>query len=175
VDIDGVVNAVSLTGGANPADWAHVFEITTKDGRGPFLIRVPKGTRERLERLEEAFEMVWGSTWMDQAATLLCPRLGIGAGWPFIDLSREIDLTSAGDWEAETWKLPGIQRWADGTDRPIAWLDDDLGDDAREWAEGRSESVAPTLLVPTDPFRGLSDDEVDVLLSWSRSLSDRPA
>lgn len=170
MDIDGVINAVSPTAGANPDDWAHVFEITTKDGRGPFLIRVPTGTRQRLERLEQAFDMVWATTWMDQAATLLCPRLGIGAAWPYIDISREIELTSVGTWETETWKLPGMERWAEGTSRPIAWLDDDLGSDAQAWAQGRSESVAPTILVPTDPSRGLSDDEVEVLLAWSRSL-----
>jgi hypothetical protein len=172
VDIDGVINAVSLTAGADPDEWAHVFEIRTKDGRGPFLIRVPRGTRERLELLEQVFDMVWATTWMDQAAALLCPRLGIGLRWPFIDLTREIELTWAGTWETETWKLPGIERWAKGTDRPIAWLDDDLGGDAERWARGRSEAVAPTVLVPTDPSTGLSDDEVGVLLSWARSLSE---
>lgn len=148
-----------------------MFEITTKDGRGPFLIRVPKGTRERLERLAQAFEMVWATTWMDQAATLLCPRLGIGAGWPYIDLEREVELTWAGAWETETWKLPGIDRWAAQTTRPVAWVDDDLGPDAREWAERRSESVAPTIVVPTDPAVGLTDGEVEELLSWAGYLS----
>jgi hypothetical protein len=68
-------------------------------------------------------------------------------------------------------EAPGIDRWARQTTRPIAWVDDDLGSDAREWAERRSESVAPTLLVPTDPSDGLTDDEVEELLSWAGSLS----
>jgi hypothetical protein len=168
-----VINAVSQTGGADPADWAHVFEIRTKDGRGPFLIRVPQGTRERLELLERVFDMVWATTWMDQAAPLLCPRLGVGLRWPYVDLAREIELAWAGTWETETWKLPGIERWAEGTDRPIAWLDDDLGPDAMAWAERRTKLVAATCVVNTDPSLGLSDAEVAVLLAWARDVAAR--
>jgi hypothetical protein len=174
VDIDGVINAVSVTAGADSAGWAHLFEIRTKDGRGPFLIRVPKGTRERLERLERDFEMVWATTWMDQAAELLCPRLGIGLRWPYVDLTREIELTWAGTWESETWKLPGIARWAEGTDRPIAWVDDDLGPDAIAWAERRNRLVAPTCVVDTDPGLGLTDVEVAILLDWASAVAPTP-
>lgn len=115
--------------------------------------------------------MVWATTWMDQAAALLCPRLGVGLRWPYIDLRREIELTWAGTWETETWKLPGIERWAADTDRPIAWLDDDLGPDAMAWAERRTMLVAPTCVVNTDPRLGLTDAEVAVLLAWARALA----
>jgi hypothetical protein len=167
VDIDGVVNALLTEG----SDWDHVFQIRTKDGRGPFTIRVPTGTRERLERLEREFDMVWASTWMDQAATLLCPRLGIGAGWPYVDLTREVELVSTGIWETDTWKLPGVDRWAADTFRPLAWIDDDVGDDARSWAEKRTALIAPTIVLETDPGSGLTDDEVATALDWARSLA----
>ena len=49
-------------------------------------------------------------------------------------------------------------------------LDDALNDACREWADARS---APTLLVETDPTRGLTDREAQQLSAWAHALSER--
>ena len=44
-------------------------------------------------------------------------------------------------------------------DRPLAWIDDCLDDSCHSWAESRT---APTLLVPTEPFTGLTEELTEV-------------
>ncbi|MFH9135024.1 hypothetical protein [Streptomyces sp. NPDC017524] len=48
-------------------------------------------------------------------------------------------------------------------DRPTAWVDDAHTPEGRAWAESR---VARTLLVNTDPARGLTEETTRTLLSW---------
>jgi hypothetical protein len=172
--VDGVLNVLSLTGDDEATEWDRRFVAYTSEGRGPFVIRIAHGTRAGLERLAREFEVTWATTWMGDAGSILGPELGLGEDWPFIDMAEEIRLARAGEEVGETWKLPAIQRWAVGRDRPIAWVDDDLGPDAADWAERRSESGRPTLLVATSPFAGLTEGEVDALLEWRRSLGGAP-
>ncbi len=163
-----------MTGDVDEDQWDRVFTIRTKDGRGPFLIRIAPGTRERLERLADVFDVVWATTWMDGAATLLAPELGLGSDWPHVPMAREISLARAGAAPTDTWKLPAIQRWAAETDRPLAWIDDDIGEDAVEWAEHRTRAVAPTVLALTNPFVGLTEAHAEALLGWERQFATNP-
>ena len=63
------------------------------------------------------------------------------------------------------WKVDAIDVYAG--DRPAAWVDDNLNEDCRAWAEGRA---APTLLVETEPAEGLTDEQVERLLDWAEAL-----
>ena len=53
-------------------------------------------------------------------------------------------------------------------DRPAAWIDDNHGDASRLWA---LEREAPTLLVDTSCAVGVTDEHVDELLGWARSVA----
>ena len=60
------------------------------------------------------------------------------------------------------WKLDAIDEYAAG--RPAAWIDDNLDDECRAWAQQRSEPHA------ADPDRtpaGMPDDHVEELLAWA--------
>jgi len=54
-------------------------------------------------------------------------------------------------------------------DRPCAWIDDDLHEDAWTWAAGRS---VPTLLIEVDMTEGIARRHVDRLLAWAAGLAD---
>jgi hypothetical protein len=65
-------------------------------------------------------------------------------------------------------KLPAVRSFAG--DRPLAWLDDALAPEVREWA---AERDVPTLLIDVDPAVGLTRHAVDECLRWA-SDSARP-
>ena len=68
---------------------------------------------------------------------------------------------------AQTWKLPDVQGFVG--DRPLAWVDDDLGPDAFAWAEQRE---TPTLLIRTEPSVGLTEQDVGRLEGFGRFVND---
>jgi hypothetical protein len=59
------------------------------------------------------------------------------------------------------WKLGAIDEYAAG--RPLAWIDDSMDEECREWARSRG---APTLLIETESPVGLTDEHVEQLLGW---------
>ena len=61
-----------------------------------------------------------------------------------------------------TRKLAAVDHYAG--DRPLAWVDDELYDDAQNWAQARP---ARTLLVRTRAAVGLTHDDVDRLLTFA--------
>jgi len=73
------------------------------------------------------------------------------------------DGTAAGHW-----KLAAIAAHAGG--RPLAWIDDDVNDAAREWARRRE---APTIIVETEPATGLTADLAQRLRAWALGYRSR--
>ncbi|MEV5216183.1 hypothetical protein AB0K78_18630 [Streptomyces albidoflavus] len=51
--------------------------------------------------------------------------------------------------------------------RPAAWVDDAHTEAGAAWARSRT---APTLLLPSDPARGLTADMVAALHTWRAAL-----
>ena len=117
---------------------------------------IPPAGGERLRRLAERYELVWATGWEEKANEYLPHMLDLP--------EREMPcLTFDGNavFGSAHWKLGAITRYA--TDRPAAWIDDNLDEECHEWARSRS---APTLLVETDPAVGITDDHVELLLAW---------
>ena len=63
------------------------------------------------------------------------------------------------------WKVDAIDEYAG--DRPAAWIDDNLDETCRAWAAGRA---APTLLVQTTAPVGITEEDVERLISWADGL-----
>ena len=106
-----------------------------------------------LRRLAGRFEMVWASTWAGRANDLIGSHLGLP---PLAHLGLGT-LASDG-----TRKLPAV-RAAVG-DRPLAWIDDELYEDAFAWAAGRP---AATLLIRTKAYVGLTSQHADELVRFA--------
>ena len=148
VDVDGVI---SLFGFEEPPERAPCrFHLI--DGTAHFIAH---DVGERLRRLAPHYEMVWATGWEDRANEHLRLLLDLDH-LPVIRFGRDARFGSA------HWKLGPIAEFA--AERRLAWIDDSLDDECREWARARPE---PTLLVETDSARGLEDEHVDLLIEWA--------
>jgi hypothetical protein len=162
VDVDGVLNCFGSLW--TPEYEAEHFE-PLRVAYDRYTIRCRKGLADNLARLAEWFEMTWCTAWEGNAHPFFGEWLGLGhEPWPHVDWTR--------GWVGEelTWKLADVRRVHDG-DRPLAWIDDDLGPDAYEWAKERNQAGAPTLLVKTNPCDGLTDKHVDQLIYFAEEVS----
>jgi hypothetical protein len=177
VDIDGVISLFGghdlggwqlggdRRGGAEPSEEQQRESIDGSlhsiDGSLHFLSSTAAA---HLLALRDAFELVWASGWEERANEHLPHLLGMPPALPFLRFERAVGRANA------HWKLDAIEVHARG--RPLAWVDDALSDACHAWAQARA---APTLLVQTDPRRGLTAAEASRLASWARALRERPA
>ena len=153
IDVDGVISLFGFDPAQPPAGR---FQMV--DGIGHFL---SAGAGEHLLRLAEAFDAVWCSGWEEKANEYLPFSLGLPGPLPFLSFAG---CAPALDGH---WKLPAIDAYA-GPSRALAWIDDGHDERCRQWASARE---AATLLVTTDPARGLTGDHVAELLAWSATVS----
>lgn len=152
VDVDGVI---SLFGFEQPPDRALArFEMI--DG---VVHCISLAAGERLVRLAERFELVWATGWEDKANDYLPALLGLPE-LPHLQFENARFGTAH-------WKLGPLEDFATG--RALAWIDDSLDESCYRWAERRPE---PTLLVQTDPDRGLEEAHVDALTAWAAGLPE---
>jgi hypothetical protein len=152
VDVDGVISLFGFPPGEPPGAFHHIDGIVHCIGGN---------AGERLKRLASRFELVWATGWEEKANEYLPHLLALGA-------KRLPVLTFDGRAVFGTahWKVEAIDEYA--RDRPAAWIDDNLDDRCRAWADGRS---APTLLVETDAPVGITEDDVELLLRWADEVA----
>jgi HAD domain in Swiss Army Knife RNA repair proteins len=145
VDVDGVLSLFGFAELRGPLHWI--------DGVAHCI---PEESGARLARLAERYQLVWATGWEEKANEYLPHILNL----PFKELPT---LTFGGSAVFGTahWKLGAIDRYAG--DRPLAWIDDSMDEECRQWARSRS---APTLLIETESAVGLTDEHVDRLLGW---------
>jgi hypothetical protein len=171
VDIDGVISLFGdRTPGARPpspgADGPPLEgSFHSIEGIPHFLSSTAAA---HLLSLAELFELVWASGWEERAGEHLPHLLGLPEGLPFLRFPRGAGVGSAdGASGPETtlahWKLESIEAYAG--ERPLAWIDDAFNPACHQWAAARP---AATLLVQTDPRRGLTEREARLLAAWGR-------
>jgi hypothetical protein len=152
VDIDGVISLFGFDPGARPDGSFHSI-----DGMLHFL---SASAGQHLLALSASFDAVWCSGWEEKANEYLPHLLRLPGPLPYLSFERPPAGGQA------HWKLDAIDDHAGR--RPLAWLDDAFNDACWEWARARP---AATLLVATEPARGLTDVQVQRLLAWSAALS----
>jgi hypothetical protein len=158
VDVDGVI---SLFGFA-PGDDTLPGPVHWIDGVAHCI---PEDVGMRLVRLAETFELVWATGWEERANEHLPFLLKL----PFRDLPC-LTFDGRAVFGSAHWKVDAIDEYA--RNRPAAWIDDNLDETCRAWAEHRA---APTLLVETSPAEGITDEQVARLLAWAHDLQgERP-
>jgi hypothetical protein len=153
VDVDGVI---SLFGFA-PGDDTLPGPVHWIDGVAHCI---PDDVGMRLVRLAETFELVWATGWEERANEHLPFLLKL----PFRDLPC-LTFDGRAVFGSAHWKVDAIDEYA--RNRPAAWIDDNLDETCRAWAEQRA---APTLLVETSPAEGITDEQVARLLAWAHDL-----
>jgi hypothetical protein len=151
IDVDGVLNPLGLgpEGRVPPG-----FEAHDLDGLRVMLAR-EHGIW--LTDLAEDFDLVWATSWENDADRLIADLVGLPRGLPVITF--ESPQTG---W---TTKLPDVVRFVG--DRPVAWADDALGPEEHAWARTRR---VPTLLVQPDHRVGLTPSHIEQLRSFAAGL-----
>lgn len=150
VDVDGVLNP-----------WGHRSlppgfreHRLFPDEDEPVHLNTEHGNWMR--ELADSFDLVWATSWGDDANRLLAPLLGMDE-LPYVPMP-------ATPFPAEA-KVPVIAAYVGR--RPAAWLDDVIVREAYVWAEARG---APTLLIEVDHTTGMTRNNVERLLAWSTAL-----
>jgi hypothetical protein len=164
VDIDGVVSLFGAPGhgglGTPPLSAPPPDSVSGSfhsiEGIPHFLSSTAAA---HLLTLAGFFELVWASGWEEKANEYLPRLLGLPAELPFLRFSRDGGRT--GPTQAH-WKLASIDAYAG--ERPLAWVDDAFNPACHTWAKARP---APTLLVSTEPARGLTSTEKQRLVLWA--------
>jgi hypothetical protein len=148
IDVDGVL---CPNFSAGPLPGFELFDTGAVD------VWLSKQHGKWLNHLANQFDLVWATTWEQDAADILAPALGLPLDMPVIEFTSG----SAN----RTWKLTDIEEFVE--DRPFAWIDDVIGPDAELWAEMRD---FPTLFVHTDPAVGMTRADVTLLEEFAESV-----
>lgn len=153
LDVDGTISLFGFEGNFDEAPGRfHLIDGVAHC--------IPDEAAGRVQRLGEAYELVWATGWEERANDVLPTILGLPSELPALTFGGRARFGTA------HWKLKAIDEYAG--DRPVAWVDDCLDESCHAWAERRS---GPTLLVPCESDRGLEDAHVESLLDWARGLT----
>ncbi|WP_330300087.1 hypothetical protein [Streptomyces sp. NBC_00503] len=158
LDVDGPLIPFGGTGGypvydpQGPADGAPEH---------PLLSRIDPGLGPRLAALP--CELVWATTWEDDANLCVAPRLGLPQ-LPVVHWPEPSDEDGRGGTH---WKTPGLVSRAAG--RAFVWVDDEIGAADRRWV--RAHHTGAALLHRVDPRTGLGDADFAALEGWLRGFA----
>ena len=125
---------------------------------------ISQAAGDHLRDLAPDFELAWCTGWEERANDHLPQALSLPTPLPVVTFAQK-------PRDGVHWKLAGIDLHA-GPERPVAWIDDAHSPDCHAWAERRP---GPTLLVSTDPARGLTAVEAERLRAWAVALRAEPA
>ena len=124
----------------------------------PLLTRIDPSLGPRLAALR--CELVWATTWMDDANECVAPWLGLPrlplVGWP----DPAEDGNGAGG--RLHWKTRPLVARAAG--RPFVWVDDEIGDADRDWVSAHHPGRA--LLQRVDHRYGITDADLAAMAEW---------
>lgn len=173
LDVDGVLNpfaAPQMPDGfseyrfmVHDEVWLMAGSIPPARPAGAWLN--PRFHGPMLRDLALDFDLVWATSWGNDANIHLSPLFGLPMLPIVLPVPCRIRVTT---------KVGPINRFAG--DRPLAWVDDDPrpsgAPDAFQWARSRRGGAhgIPTLVLPIDPARGLTEGNADELRTFARSL-----
>jgi HAD domain in Swiss Army Knife RNA repair proteins len=165
LDVDGVISLFGFREGYGLAAGDAPFE-SCPPGRlhsiNGVMHYISTACADHLERLADRYELVWATGWEETANDYLPYLLGLPGHLPYLTFDGRVRAGAA------HWKIDAIDEYADG--RPLAWIDDNVDDSCRVWAE---ERPAPTLIIETVRHEGMDDEHVELLLDWADKLAAR--
>jgi hypothetical protein len=166
IDVDGVISTYGFAGNSGiPRESAAAGAIDADIPVGRFHMvdgivhHIGDGMDRRVNTLLPHFDSVWATGWGDRANDHLVHLLNLPGELEVVEFAVAPSTDGSGHW-----KLASLT--ARAGDVPAAWIDDGHNEACIEWAESRS---APTLLISTDPFVGLTDNHVDELIEWANA------
>ncbi len=173
LDVDGVLNPLSNSKGTRPPGfethrldplvpgsnrrWSTVFRkelrVWLNPNMGAELLRLP-------------VDIVWATTWMDEANEFIGPRVGL----PTLPVVKFVDLSGpARDTMTMVYfKTARLVEYAAG--RPFAWFDDEIGSADRSYVQTHGNSRS--LLRYIDPRHGITPADLLAVSAWATVLPE---
>ncbi|MFI2609880.1 hypothetical protein [Kitasatospora sp. NPDC018619] len=166
LDVDGPLNPYAAAGQGGPAgyrthrmlpaSWVARHAPLPPEQVEPLTVRL--NPRHGAQLLGLPYDLVWATTWMDEANTFVGPVIGL----PELPYIRWSDLFGT-DPDGLHWKTRDVVAWAAG--RPFAWVDDELGPQDIAWIE--AHHPGPGLALWVDPRTGLRELHFAALREWA--------
>ncbi|WP_329226831.1 hypothetical protein OG488_06730 [Streptomyces sp. NBC_01460] len=160
IDIDGPLNPyAALARTPLPEGYTlHEMRPTGWKEGPPLPVLLSPVHGDGLLALAARYELVWATTWKDEANEWVGPRIGLPPlpyiDWPAMHAVRE---------DGTYWKTRYVVDHADG--RPFAWVDDEISDPDRAWVAAHHPGRA--LLLRVDPWVGLVREDFETLAAWA--------
>jgi len=163
LDIDGPLNPLRANWfpGPVPAPGYQFHELTPAGGIAYRVALNPRHGQRLRELARESFELVWATTWLEDANRLVAPLLGLPNDLPVIPLHRPHAPRGKCSWKAEQ-----ILAWVGG--RRFVWFDDEINRATRDWLA--SACPADHLAYRVEPHLGLVDADFDEFKLFAQSL-----
>ena len=138
-----------LCGEGRPFKRAKPLRVWLNPAHGPALLDLP-------------VELVWATTWEQEANEWIGPVLGLPA-LPVVCWPQESTRPQQ-EPDGVFWKTRTLADYAAG--RPFAWVDDQIT--MADWRWCATRHPAPTLLQPIHPARGLTAGDFAALGRWAQ-------
>ncbi|MEU9030438.1 HAD domain-containing protein [Streptomyces sp. NPDC048383] len=162
IDVDGPLNPYAARPQRRPEGYStHRMRPTgwrESESARPLRVWLNHDHGAELRALAESYELVWATTWKDEANDWIGPPLGLPR-LPFVDWPQMHGRAPRGTF----WKTQYVLEYAGG--REFAWIDDDIGDADREYVRARHPAHA--LLMRIDERFGLLREDFDALAAWA--------
>lgn len=176
LDVDGPLNPYAAQPERRPAGYTtHRMKpqawIDQYPGKPPAYVKplrvwLNPGHGPRLLDLGQTYDLVWATTWGQEANTFIAPVLGLPplpvVTWPTLHDTGPQDTF---------WKTRHLLAHAAG--RPFAWIDDELGETDRAYTT--AHHTGPALLHHVDPRHGLREADFTTLEAFARTLNRQTA
>lgn len=150
-----------MTGSSDPIVFLDVDGTLLPFGGDPAVRRLVLDVGVRLAALP--CELVWATTWGEQANIDIGPHLGLPR-LPVVTWGSDPEPVDR--WYGLHWKTRGLATWA--TNRPFAWLDDEPTTLDSDWLA--DHHPAATLLQVIDPHEGVTPQSLTTVESWLHNL-----
>jgi hypothetical protein len=177
VDVDGPLNPWSkITKKGHQAGEAYTKHLLRPRGfetrKDPLPVLLSSEHGPALNGLiRDHVDMVWATTWADDANTLISPLLGIPNDLPVLTWPTGTAETQRRQGRNGSWKTHHIAAWLaqHAPDRPWVWVDDEINRYDRTWFKQwyLTSRPVPHLLMRIEAGRGLVADDFDTITHWA--------
>ncbi|HEY3505776.1 MAG TPA: HAD domain-containing protein [Actinocatenispora sp.] len=155
LDVDGPLIPFGARDGGHPTFDGPAVQ----SGCSPLVERIDPRHGVRLAAL--GCELVWATSWMDDANDCVAPWLGLPR-LPVVRWPEHFELTARDAWHGLSWKTRTLLDRA--ADRPFVWVDDEITEADRAWiAAHHRPGALPHRVVAAD---GLTNSAYSAIERW---------